>query len=151
MAVTAADFRLDFYDVRQEIDRTFADYVRDDARVQVEVDRLIAEVRRTAEDVFEDALDDVAEDLRKSLSVPVARPPPQGVRSKPGEFPRLDTGRLRGSVRHVTYVAGREILRGVVVTDTPYDKYVVRTRPYDRLIQSKWQRLVEQRLTIALR
>jgi hypothetical protein len=149
--VTAADFSLDFSDVRQEINRTFADYVRDDPRTQNEVDRLVAEVRRTAEDVFEDALGDVAADLRKELSVPVnygTRPP---TRSKPGEYPRKDTGRLRGSVRHVTYRAGREILRGVVMTDTPYDQYLVRTRPYDRLIDSKWRRLVEQRLTIALR
>jgi hypothetical protein len=151
MPVTAADFRLEFSGVRDEINRTFADYVRDDPRTQAEVDRLVAETRRVAEDVFEEAMSDVAADLKKSLSVPVnygTRPP---TRSAPGEFPRLDTGRLRGSVRHVTYVAGREALRGVVVTDTPYDKFLVRTRPYDRLIDSKWRRLVEQRLAIALR
>lgn len=151
MPVNVFDITCDFAEVRKAIEDTFKDYIGDG--MGREVDALVNEVRDVAEDVLDGAIADVAKDLRKSLSVPVDKSRYPWIRSAPGEFPRLETGRLRGSVEGVTYRAGRERLRGVVVTNgnAPYDKYVVRTRPYDRLIESKWRRLIEQRLAIALR
>jgi hypothetical protein len=149
--VTVFDITCDFADVRKGIEETFRDYVGEG--LGREVEKLVGEVRDVAEDALDGGIADVAKDLRKSLSVPVDKSRVPWIRSAPGEFPRLETGRLRGSVEGVTYRAGREQLRGVVATNgsAVYDKYVVRTRPYDRLIESKWRRLIENRLAIALR
>jgi len=93
----------------------------------------------------------IADDLRQLISVPVGRDE-RGrvtVRSKPGEPPRKDTGRLYESVTHVVYRAGGRV-RLVVATNTPYAGFVNRTRPYRKIMNRRWKRRVEIRLAYSV-
>lgn len=81
-------------------------------------------------DLFDDILNDVAkaqlrgaelvrDEIKRRISVPVDKSKKPWVRSKPGEPPRKDTGRLHGSIKIDTLVAG-DIAQASVNTETPY-------------------------------
>lgn len=102
-------------------------------------DKITAELLDRTERKFEEFGKLIADDLRELLSVPVGRNSSGRViiRSKPGEAPRMETGRLRGSVQDVVYrAAGR--VRLVVATHTPYARIVNRTRPYKAIMYKRW-------------
>lgn len=117
-------------------------------------DEILAAAVDAVKPVLKELVDDVAADLRKALSVPVGRDS-RGrvtVRSKPGEYPRKETGLLQSTVQSLTWQTGRAQLHGMVSTDTYYDKYLIAMRrDYKSYIESKWGRLAEQRFAIALR
>lgn len=96
-------------------------------------------VAAEAERAMEKVMSAAEADLRKELGVPVVRQGGKVIRSRPGEYPRKDTGRLQASVTHVVYRAGNFKVRGVVSTNTSYDGYVNRTRPYKELFERKWR------------
>lgn len=102
-----------------------------------------------AEDAFSDVMREAAEDLQKELSVPVVRPPARGIRSLPGQYPRMDTQELKLSVTWVVYRAKGK-LRGTVETHTRYDRALNKTRPFKRLHERKWKSRIEERLRAAL-
>jgi hypothetical protein len=113
-------------------------------------DEIFDKVLDTAEEVLDDLCRDVADDLRTEMSIPVDYSTKPPTRSKPGEYPRLDTGALVGSVSYVVYRAAGNV-KGVVATAVFYDKYVNATRPFANLIRAKWQSRAEQRFEIAFR
>lgn len=113
-------------------------------------DQLVRQMEAKVEAELEKLGSDVAADLRQLISVPVDHSTKPPTRSKPGEPPRADTGRLRDSVTHTVYRAGGR-LRLVVATNTPYAGYVNRTRPYRRIMNQRWKRRVEIRLAYSLR
>ena len=115
-----------------------------------ETDNIMRAVERDVETVMQQFVDDVAAELRRDLSVPVDRTKSPPTRSRPGQFPRRDKGRLVASVQAVVYRAAG-IIRGTVATNTPYDAFVNRTRPFVRLTEEKWRRRAEQRFAFSLR
>lgn len=115
-------------------------------------DEIMADTMNVVEDALQSTLDDVAADLQKELSVPVDRSTKPPTRSNPGEYPRLDSGRLRASVQAVIYRAGKDKLNGVIATNTPYDERLVAIRrDFPTYIQQKWNRLIEQRQQLLLK
>jgi hypothetical protein len=54
--------------------------------------------------------EEVATDLRESLSVPVQYVGSRIIRSKPGERPRKETGKYRGTVATDTTIEGRRVV-----------------------------------------
>jgi hypothetical protein len=115
-------------------------------------DEIMFDTMNAVEDALQSTLDDVADDLRKELSIPVDRSTKPPTRSKPGEYPRLDTGRLKASVQATMYRTGKDQLHGVIATNTPYDERLVAIRrDYPAYIQGKWNRLIEQRQQLLLK
>lgn len=107
-------------------------------------------VEKDIETVMQQFVDDVAAELRRDLAVPVDRSKSPPTRSRPGQYPRRDTGRLRESVQAVVYRAAG-VVRGTVATNTPYDGYVNRTRPFVRLTEEKWRQRAERKFAFSLR
>lgn len=60
-------------------------------------------------------------DVQKRIGIPVQRTKGKTVRSKPGEPPRKDTGRLQASAAAQTVDATRSV-QGSVSVSTPYAK-----------------------------
>lgn len=73
------------------------------------------------------ALEDVRADVQQRISVPVERVGNKVVRSKPGEPPRKDTGRLYTSAAVNVIDATRTVV-GSVSVDTPYARTLVRQK-----------------------
>jgi len=108
-------------------------------------DEVMRDLSRRVEDLMEGVGRDVSTDLKKIISISVVRERGHVIRSKPGEPPRKDSGRLYNSVRYVVYRAGRDVYSVVITTETAYDVFVNATRPYAKIIESKWQGIVERR------
>lgn len=64
-------------------------------------------------------MEDLADDVRKRIGVPVERSGGRVIRSKPGEPPRRDTGRLQASVDAARIENDSHVVASVSV-DTPY-------------------------------
>lgn len=110
------------------------------------VAEVMKDVMDRVEDVMEGVGRDVSADLKKTISIPVVRQGAKVIRSKPGEPPRKDTGRLYNSVRYVVYRAGVDITNVVITTETPYDVFVNATRPFQAIIEAKWEGIINQRI-----
>lgn len=78
-------------------------------------DRIAASVERAIQPV----LDDIAQQTRDRIGIPVDKSTRPWTRSKPGEPPRKDTGKLQTSTATQTLDANSEV-RGSVSVDTPY-------------------------------
>jgi hypothetical protein len=115
--------------------------------------------------------DGIVEDVRKAISVPVQilnpltsrkRDNPFGkragikhggnvIRSKPGEPPRRETGRLFTSITPTVKVDGDTFILKVE-SNTPYDarlEYKM-NRPFMRPAEKRWATLIPPRLTSAI-
>lgn len=71
------------------------------------------------------AMEDVRTEVQQRISVPVERVGKKVIRSKPGEPPRRDTGRLYTSAAAQVIDATRQVV-GSVSVDTPYARRLVR-------------------------
>jgi hypothetical protein len=140
-----------FEPVRREFEEMLRPHLN--GREAAEADRIMVSVKRRAEEAIEQLGGDVADDLRKSLSVPVDYSTSPPTRSKPGEFPRMDSGDLLASVNYTVYrTGGRDRINLRVVTDKFYDAILIASgRRFDAYILARWSRLADQRVAIALR
>lgn len=140
-----------FEPVRREFEGMLRPYIGD--RAEAEAERIMVRVKMRAEDAIEQLGGDMAEDLRKNLSVPVDYSTSPPTRSKPGEYPRLDSGDLYRSVNYTVYRAGgKDKVNLRLVTDRFYDAILIASgRRFDAYILARWSRLAEQRVAIALR
>jgi hypothetical protein len=110
--------------------------------------------------VIEQAASDAADDLRKQLSVPAAVGGDGfafDISSSPGEFPRMRSGELRGSVYHrITENQGTRIYFEVGCT-APHSKFLehgtsrMAARPHLEPTRRKWNEILRQRLSAAFR
>jgi hypothetical protein len=91
-----------------------------------------------------------SEDLSRLLGVPVDYSTKPPTRSKPGEYPRRDTGQLQASVTFVVYRTGPWQVRAVVSVNTPYDAHLHRLRPFMDMLAQRWQKRAGDRLRYAL-
>jgi len=79
---------------------------------------------RRIEEAVQTHLDELRDNIKEAISIPVETViGPRGgiikIRSKPGEPPRKDTGRLHSSITNGVIVAG-DTISGSVSTETPY-------------------------------
>lgn len=80
-------------------------------------DRIAASAERSMKPV----LDDMAQQVRDRIGIPVDKSRRPWIRSKPGEPPRKDTGRLQTSTATQT-LEGGDSVQGSVSVSTPYAK-----------------------------
>ena len=86
-------------------------------------------------DDFDEVLDDIArdiasaqqvaaqaivDDVKQRVSIPVDKSTTPWTRSKPGEPPRKDTGRLQSSIQAETLNTGDQIATSINPGDVPY-------------------------------
>lgn len=127
-------------------------------------EEVMRELQKKLETSLEKLGQEMEADLKKKLSIPVARASfdrgagrfrgSQGRfvkrsnragRSKPGEYPRRETGRLRASATHVVYRAAGNV-RLVMAVNVPYAEYIHRLRPFFLFLQRDWERKINYRL-----
>lgn len=82
---------------------------------------LFDRIAASAERAMKPVLDDMAGQLRTRIGIPVDKSRTPWIRSKPGEPPRKDTGRLQTSTATQTIDANDKVL-GSVSVSTPYAK-----------------------------
>jgi len=80
---------------------------------------LFDRIASSAERAIQPVLDDIAQQVRTRIGIPVDKSRRPWIRSKPGEPPRKDTGRLQTSTSTQTIDAGSEV-RASVSVQTPY-------------------------------
>jgi hypothetical protein len=118
-----------------------------------EVEEVMGQVNVAVQDVMDEAVVDIARELQKDLSVPVGRDASGRVvvRSKPGEYPRMEKNRLRASVSYRSWRT-KNAVHGEISTDVFYDKFLVAIRrDFPAYTESKWTRRLDQRFEISLR
>jgi hypothetical protein len=121
------------------------------------IDRIMSGLTAQVKATMDAALRDTADDMRRIISVPVVRSGGKVIRSKPGEPPRKDTGKLLASVQSVVESLEKDKVRGSVSTNVFYDVFLTNgtskmaPRPYAGPTEAKWERLIENRLAIATR
>jgi hypothetical protein len=122
-----------------------------------EIEKAMMSVQSQVLHVMDEAMKDVARDEKQLISVPVQRTGNRVIRSRPGQPPRKDTGRLHGSVKGVAAKVGKDRVEGKVTTATPYDQFLEKgtskmsRRPFAGPTEAKWGRIVENRFKLAAR
>lgn len=106
---------------------------------------LFDRIARRAEAALLEEMTALKGDVQKRISVPVVRQGGRTIRSKPGEPPRRDTGRLLASAAAQTIDAARTVQGSVSVT-TPYAKRLnnAMNRPiFGALLQERKARILD--------
>lgn len=85
-------------------------------------------IARRAEPALKSEMEKLKTALQKRISVPVVRTGGRTIRSKPGEPPRKDTGRLHASADAQT-ISGNRTIQGSVSLSTPYVLPLSKIRP----------------------
>jgi hypothetical protein len=114
-------------------------------------EEILRSVAAQTEKVMEKTMAEAADDLRKLLSVPVNRATRPPTRSKLGEYPRRDSGRLQASVSWVVFRVANFKVRGTIGVSTPYAQYVDNLRHYKAMFEDRWKQKVEVRIQASLR
>lgn len=106
-----------------------------------------------ATDVLNATAGEAARNMRQLISVQVGGTPSKPVRSKPGEPPRRETGRLQSLVDYTVDQNPRDVYAFTLSDDAPYASYLengtptMAKRPYFAVIQQKWFPILRQRLS----
>jgi hypothetical protein len=115
-------------------------------------DEIMGSVTDQIESVMVKAGEAAALDLQGMLSIPVQKVGKRIVRSKPGESPRSETGRLLRTVADEVTRPARDQIALVISTSTAYDQFLVSgtsrmaPRPFDKILEKKWAPIIEDRL-----
>jgi hypothetical protein len=112
----------------------------------------LAEDMRVAFDAIGQELEDR---FRELVSVPVEYEGKRVIRSKPGERPRLETGRYQESFRHTTNVDGDKVRTEAGTTDKRGAFFTAGTsrmkpRPHAEQVREEFMESGEQRILTAL-
>lgn len=122
-----------------------------------EIERVMSKLAGQVKHVVDDAATDAAKDMKALISVPVVRQGKRVIRSRPGQPPRKDSGRLHRTVKAVAAKVAKDMVRAAVETNTPYDRMLEKgtskmaPRPFAGPIEAKWERILNNRLRIATR
>lgn len=92
--------------------------------MSVDPDQLFDEIETSIEEAMRDVGEKIVADIKDRIGVPVGYTVgPRGghkkIRSKPGEPPRRDTGRLQNEIAS-DVIAAQGLIEGAVYSPTPY-------------------------------
>jgi hypothetical protein len=120
-------------------------------------DKIIADIRARAVGAFASLGEEIADDLRETISIPVERIGSSLIRSLPGEPPRKETGGYRLTIEDDTQDEGDRV-RTSIFTDSVIGKYLeygtsrMAARPHFAEIYEKYAaiaaRMIAQRMKL---
>lgn len=84
-------------------------------------EQIMGEIQSRLEEAYKPILAEMADETRKRINIPVERSGGKVIRSKRGEPPRRDKGKLISTVTHGV-ISGNDIVSGSVNTNTNYDQ-----------------------------
>lgn len=121
------------------------------------VDKVMGRIAASVRAAMDQIAKDVEADVRKSISIPVGRTKGRVIRSKAGEFPRRDSGRLYRAVTSAVADVTTDKIRATVSIGTGYSGFLDRgtgrmsPRPMKAPTLAKWKPIVIDRLARATR